>query len=111
MDKLSITDKIKKAILNKFNTKKTKLKVGFFENSQYETGEYGTVQVDSVVSRGNTKSGFVFQSNKQVGDFINCVAYQNGTYGFRASSGIMRCINTLSVNNVTDNYSGVVLIN
>lgn len=40
MDKLSITDKIKKAILSKFNTKKTKLKVGFFENSQYETGEY-----------------------------------------------------------------------
>lgn len=103
-------DVIKDAICQ-FNNNHGFLYTGNGEDVQYETGDYGTVQVNSVVSRGNTQCGFVFVSDKQVGDFINCIAYENGDYGFRAVQGIMRCINTLSVDNSTDNYSNVVLVN
>lgn len=81
--------------------------VGDGTSASYETGTFGTITADNVLSRFNNNDGFACASGNDVTDFINCVAYGNRNYGF-GGGGTFRCVNCKSVDNLAGQYSATV---
>ena len=66
----------------------------------------GYLYVNSSVCRNNLNDGFSFTQSVEVGDFVNCLAYNNGHYGFQNySSNNMRLSNCKASGNITKDIS------
>lgn len=66
----------------------------------------GWLYMEGVVSRYNDNNGFACTSASNSVDFVNCIAYNNGNYGFyHYSSQNMRVINCKATGNTTKDIS------